>query len=146
MIHLSRLLPSMPQGPLAISLRPVQSYRAIFVLFVFRVEDVTDLDIVINQNHDIQGGYYIIATSTLSNGSIDVSVTDEFQRNTSLSLPILAVNSTTFDASGSTGNEGVKTFCLEEAGSVMQREVVLFMEERGRWLGRPARTGRYVHR
>jgi|GEM_PF-3114237 len=98
---------------------------------VFRVEDVTDLDIVINQNHDIQGGYYIIATSTLSNGSIDVSVTDEFQRNTSLSLPILAVNSTTFDASGSTGNEGVKTFCLEEAGSVMQREVVCLWRREG---------------
>ena len=98
---------------------------------VFRMNDVTEMDIIINQNHFIQGGYYIINTSALSNGSIDVSVTDEFQRNTTLSLPILSVASTTFDASGYTGGSDVKTFCLEGAGSVSLREVVCLWRREG---------------
>lgn len=98
---------------------------------VFRVVDVTSMDIVINQNHIYEGGYYIIDTSTLSNGSIDVSVTDEFLRNTSISLPILAVNSTTFNAPSITGNQDVKTFCLEEAGDITRREVVCLWRREG---------------
>jgi len=98
---------------------------------VFRVVDVTRMNIVINQNHNLEGGYYVINTSTLSSGSIDVSVIDEFQRNTSISLPILAVNSTTFNAPSFTGNQDVKTFCLEEAGDIARREVVCLWRREG---------------
>ena len=98
---------------------------------VFRVNDVTELDLIINQNHYFQGGYFVINTSALSNGSIVVSVTDEFQRNTNLSLPILALASTTFEASGYTGGSDVKTFCLEGGGSVALREVVCLWRREG---------------
>ena len=98
---------------------------------VFRVEDVTSMDIVINQDHVDDAGYYIIDTSTLSAGSIDVSVTDEFQRKTSISLPILTVNSTSFGTPGFTGNQDIKTFCLEEAGNLTQREVVCLWRREG---------------